>query len=200
VIIGVWPEDVTPVGGIKKAKKPQPSLHEMVSQSTPEARSTSIASASTNFPRSMSYAQQVATLANMLSLNTPEWKYTPHPSDPTFHSVSCFFKNGGSHEGPIGEVRNIHGKKKAKEECARLTLEYLKDVREKRMAYGKEMMAGISGAGGVVAVAAGRAVEEEREEVLGKRRFEREMAEGTDSEFEFEDAVEMVDLGNPQGP
>jgi hypothetical protein len=192
LLTGVWPEDVTPVGGIKKAKKPQPTIPETVSQSTP-GRSPSVTSASTNSPGSISYAQQVATLANMLSLNTPEWKYMSHPSDPTFHSVSCFFKNGGPHEGPIGEVCNIHGKKKAKEECARLTLQYLKEVRERRMAYGKQMMTGIGGAEGVVSVAAGRAVEGEREEVLAKRQFEREMAEETDSGIEFEDAVEMVE-------
>jgi hypothetical protein len=143
----------------------------------------------------MSYAQQVAILATELSLQTPEWQYVPHPSDPTFHSVSCVFRNGGPHEGPICEVRNIHGKKKAKEECARLTLEYLKEVRERRMEYGKKMMAGISGAEGVVAAAAGRPVEGEREELLAKRLIEKEMDKevGSDSEVEFEDAMEMAE-------
>jgi hypothetical protein len=42
-------------------------------------------------------------------------------------------------------------------------------------------------------VAAGRAVEEEREEVLAKRQSEREMAEKTYSEMKFKDAVEMME-------
>jgi hypothetical protein len=99
-------------------------------------------------------------------------------------------------KGPIGEVRNIHGKKKAKEECARLTLEYLKEVRDRRVAYGKEMMAGIGEAEGVVAAAAGRAVEGEAVLVTGsvaaRKQFEREMDMDTDGEVEFEDAVEVV--------
>jgi hypothetical protein len=51
------------------------------------------------------------------------------------------------------------------------------------MAYGKEIMAGISGADGVIAAAAGREVEGERE--MGEAM--------EDSDEEFADAVEMVD-------
>lgn len=53
----------------------------------------------------------------------------------------------------------MFGKKKAKEECARLTLEYLLDVREKRRAYGARMMAGVRGGEGVVGGVEGRRVE-----------------------------------------
>jgi hypothetical protein len=61
------------------------------------------------------------------------------------------------------------------------------------MAYDKEIMVNNGKAKGVVSVAAGRAVEEEREEILAKRQSEREMAEETYSELKFEDAVEMVE-------
>lgn len=53
----------------------------------------------------------------------------------------------------------MFGKKKAKEECARLTLEYLLDVRDKRRAYGARMMAGVVGGEGVVGGVEGRRVE-----------------------------------------
>ena len=122
-----------------------------------------------------SFAQQVASLAATLTLPTPEWRFTAHPSDPTFHTVACFFRGAGPHEGPIGEVRNVFGKKKAKEECARLTLEYLTEVRDKRRAYGARMMQGVLGADGVLAGVEGRRVEGEGE---------------SDEEDEFEDAVE----------
>jgi fructose-1,6-bisphosphatase/sedoheptulose 1,7-bisphosphatase-like protein len=78
-----------------------------------------------------------------------------------------------------------------------LTLEYLKEVRDRRVAYGKEMMAGIGGAEGVVAAAAGRAIEGEAvlvtESVAARKQFEREMGEemDTDGEVEFEDAVDF---------
>lgn len=121
--LGTWPDDDTAVGGIKKKKKAQPTDPEIVSISTPDgSSSTSPIQATSTTPApsgTPSYASRVASLAVTLALPTPEWSYTPHPSDPTFHTVCCFFKGAGEHEGPIGEVRNIYGKKKAKEECAR---------------------------------------------------------------------------------
>lgn len=103
----------------------------------------------------------------------------PNPLDPDFHTVSCFFSSGGAHEGPIGEVRNVYGKKKAKEECARLTLEYLEKVHRKRVAFGEEMMRGISMGDGVGNMVVKREVEGEVE-----------MRDGSEDEMEFEDAVE----------
>jgi hypothetical protein len=182
---GVWPETATAVGGIKK-KKAQPTRPEIVSTSSSSGRTASLTPVTTNTPASMSYAQQVATLAHILSLPTPEWKYTPHPSDKDFHSVSCSFRGAGAHEGPIGEVRNVFGKKKAKEECAKLTLEYLEEVRERRVDYGRRMMQGVGNAEDVVGVAAaGRAVDDEAD-ALAARQTWRE-----DSEDLFESADEF---------
>ncbi|KAI4957876.1 hypothetical protein J4E86_005016 [Alternaria arbusti] len=160
--LGTWPSDDTAVGGIRKRKK-GPSvdpdtvsrsslLDNSSSPSTPPIQATTPTPAPPGTP---SYASRVATLAVTLALPTPEWNYTPHPSDPTFHSVCCYFKGAGQHEGPIGEVRNIHGKKKAKEECARLTLEYLTQVKEERLRYGMSVMRGVLGEEGVEGVIEG---------------------------------------------
>ncbi|KAJ4366465.1 hypothetical protein N0V83_008101 [Neocucurbitaria cava] len=160
---GLWPEDFTSVGGIKKKKKkpqsPQPAaaLREMNSTNSmsssfsltqtptpPPTTSSTTISAAPDTPTS--YAHRVALLATKLSLSTPEYRFTPHPHDKDFHTVSCFFRNGGPHhEGPIGEARNVFGRKKAKEECARLTLEYLQGVLEWRLREGERVMAGVSG-------------------------------------------------------
>lgn len=157
--LGTWPQD-TLIGGIKKKKQSKPasppspsSSSSILSPIQPPNLNSSISAGASSF------AQQVAILAASLTLPTPEWKYTSHPSDPNFHSIACFFRSAGPHEGPIGEVRNVFGKKKAKEECARLTLEYLLDVREKRRAYGARMMAGVRGGEGVVGGVEGRRVE-----------------------------------------
>ncbi|KAI4680334.1 uncharacterized protein J4E84_007982 [Alternaria hordeiaustralica] len=156
--LGTWPSDDTAVGGIRKRKKGAPIDPESVlispldgssSPSTPPIQATTPTPAPPGTP---SYASRVATLAVTLALPTPEWNYTPHPSDPTFHSVCCFFKGAGQHEGPIGEVRNIYGRKKAKEECARLTLEYLQEVKEERLRYGISVMRGVLGSEGVEGV------------------------------------------------
>lgn len=149
---GQWPEDVSSAGGIKKKKKEAPSTTTTQPVVPPEATTTPTPLPLTSTP---SYAQQVAHLAATLSLSTPEWHYTPHPSDKDFHTVSCFFTRGGPHQGPIGTVRNVFGKKKAKEECARLTLEYLNEVHRQRISYGEKMLEGIGGAEEVVGVAVG---------------------------------------------
>ncbi|KAL1612182.1 hypothetical protein SLS60_000406 [Paraconiothyrium brasiliense] len=142
---GLWPETYTELGGIKKVKSPPLSNS---NTPTPLASTDSV----DNLAGASSYAQRVAQLAAQLGLNTPEWRYAPSPAAaPGFHTVSCFFKNGGRHEGPIGEVRHVFGKKRAKEECARLVLQYLEGVMEKRRAYAQEIMAGMKGDTEVVA-------------------------------------------------
>ena len=52
-------------------------------------------------------------------------------------------------------MRNIYGRKKAKEECARLTLEYLTQVKEERLRYGISVMRGVLGSEGVEGVIEG---------------------------------------------
>ncbi|KAF2820434.1 hypothetical protein CC86DRAFT_333923 [Ophiobolus disseminans] len=188
---GRWPEDFSDLGGIKKKKKKtaNPSgLPELISSSSSDSRAASVTSAGASASAG-SYPQQVARLAHILSLPTPEWKYTPSPLDRDFHTVHCFFPGGGAHAGPIGEVRNVFGKKKAKEECARLTLEYLNEVHALRIAYGQQILEGIGGAENVLEGALGRPSEGEEEVVQAKRQFE-EMGGESSDEGGFEDAME----------
>ena len=178
--LGTWPPDDTAVGGIRKRKKGPPIDPENVSispldgSSSPSTTPIQATTPTPAPPGTPSYASRVATPAVTLALPTPEWNYTPHPSDPTFHSVCCFFKGAGQHEGPIGEVRNIYGRKKAKEECARLTLEYLVQVKEERLRYGMSVMRGVLGSEGVEGViegGLGRDGEKMVETVGGKVRL-----------------------------
>lgn len=178
-----WPKDFTNVGGIKKRKPgpTAPTLSSANGQQTTAPSSTGAVSAT----------QQVATLAIQLNLGTPEWRFTHEdPSAPDIHSVSCFFKDGGAHAGPMGEVRNIFGKKKAKEECARLTLQYLAEVKKKREDVARQLMAGIAGGDGVVDVGVGMAMDGEEgvKERLGAGMG---MDEADDELDIFEDAMEF---------
>ncbi|XPS79782.1 hypothetical protein M3J09_011754 [Ascochyta lentis] len=177
---GLWPEEYSGVGGIKK-RKPAPAND---TSSSLDERKASVASSS---PGSGSATQQVASLAVLLNLGTPEWRFThENPTVPDIHTVSCYFKNGGAHEGPIGEVRNIFGKKRAKDECARLTLQYLSELREKREEVGRRMMAGIVGGEHVANVAVGKAVDSEASMADGE--VMREMKDELDV---YEDAMEF---------
>lgn len=140
----LWPEEFTDVGGIKKRKAVAASPH----SPSPDARKASTTSIPT--AGSGSATSQVAALAHLLSLNTPEYRFSyEDPSVTDLHIVSCYFKNGGAHEGPIGEVRNVFGKKKAKEECARLALQYLSEVKRQREEMADRLLAGIKGGAGV---------------------------------------------------
>lgn len=172
---GLWPDDAatSPSGGIRKKKKappsPQPPALADATAGAPSAAGASGGAAS--------YAQQVAQLAVELALGTPTWNFTSDPAAPNVHSVSCSFDSPHARHGPIGEVHHVIGRKKAKEACARLTLEYLITVREERLSYGRKAMEGAVGGGAVAGVAV------------------KEAAEGTveESEDEFVDAVEGVD-------
>ncbi|KAF2713575.1 hypothetical protein K504DRAFT_462088 [Pleomassaria siparia CBS 279.74] len=178
---GLWPEGVAAMGGIKKKKK-IPATLVPISSSSPTAAHGSatmpVATAGT------SYAQQAAAIATSLSLTTPEWRFTSEDSAPDFHTVSCYFRNGGPHAGPIGEVRHVFGKKKAKEECAKRTVEYLVGVREQRLDYGRRMMEGIEGGEDLAGSALDGAFEKERTAVVIKN-------EVSSDDDDFEDAVEF---------
>ncbi|KAF2868670.1 hypothetical protein BDV95DRAFT_499939 [Massariosphaeria phaeospora] len=217
---GVWPKNIANVGGIKKkAKGPTAATTNnnnnniKTESSQPQPQPLTNGAIGTE-----SYASRVATLACTLSLTTPEWRY--HPEQPGdnggsgFHTVTCHFKNGGVNAGPIGEVRHQYGKKKAKEECAKRTLEYLEGVRERRVALGRRMMERVAeddGGTGVVDGAAPR-LREEREEggVVVKMEEGEEQGvavkmeegeeqgvavkmESSDGEDGFEDALEELD-------
>ena len=133
--LGLWPDDV---GGIKKRKAAANTANLF-----PEDASNAV----TGTDAKSTALSQVVALANFLSLGCPEYRFE---SDATnLHTVSCFFKNGGRHEGPIGEVRNVLGKKRAKEECARLVLEYLSEERKRREAIAAKLSAGIVEVAGV---------------------------------------------------
>jgi hypothetical protein len=187
---GHWPENLSDVGGIRKKQKAQLHQPELVSSTSvsTDSRHTSIASSTPG----TSYAQQAARLAVVLSLPTPEWRYTPSLLDRDFYTVQCFFNGAGPHQGPVGEVRNVFGKKKAKEECARLTLDYLREVHAHRTSYGQKMIEDISGGEGLAEGARGKPADGEKEalELEARRQVVQEMGGESEDEMEFEDAME----------
>ncbi|OCK95305.1 uncharacterized protein K441DRAFT_658709 [Cenococcum geophilum 1.58] len=80
-----------------------------------------------------SYVHKVIAIARTLGLAAPEYRLTPtDPRAPAFWDVAAYFSQSLSHEGPVGEVKQVHGKKAAKEECAKRVLAYLKGEEQKR--------------------------------------------------------------------
>jgi hypothetical protein len=172
--LGLWPDDV---GGIKKRKSaanttsPSPAEGSNAGTGT-DARSTALS--------------QVVALANLLSLGSPEYRFE---SDATnLQTVSCFFKNGGKHEGPIGEVRNVLGKKRAKEECARFVLEYLSEEKKRREAIAAKLSAGIQEVVGVEDMDVGMTMDGKF--YVGAKGKSEHVTSGEDDLDIYEDAVE----------
>lgn len=178
---GTWPSEFTDVGGIKKRK----AVVAPTSHSSPDNRKASVTSTSTAAVASAT--SQVASLAHQLSLSTPEYRFTyPDPSIADIHSVACYFSNGGAHEGPIGEVRNIFGKKNAKNDCARKTLAYLTEVKRQREEVANRLIAAIEGGATVASAGVGMAMD--GEENIAKRMGK---AAVSDDELDiYEDAME----------
>ncbi|KAL8900504.1 MAG: hypothetical protein Q9192_001039 [Flavoplaca navasiana] len=84
-----------------------------------------------------SYANRVNDLAPLLSLTTPVYRFTPtSAAAPNMFSGAAYFTGDALHypslKGEVGEVRNVYGKKNAKEECARGVWEALKGVARER--------------------------------------------------------------------
>ncbi|KAJ4399329.1 hypothetical protein N0V91_009518 [Didymella pomorum] len=175
---GTWPDEFTDVGGIKKRK----AAANPASPGSPDGRRPGTASSAV----AASAQSQVASLAHMLGLSTPEYRFSyTDPGVPDIHTVSCWFKNGGVHEGPVGEVRNIFGKKNARIECARKTLQYLTTLKDERMAIANGLVKGIEGGKVIAGVGVGMAMDGE-EGVKG--RMEKESS--NDELDTYEDAME----------
>ncbi|KAI9848294.1 MAG: hypothetical protein M1837_000558 [Sclerophora amabilis] len=78
--------------------------------------------------RDASAAQKVNDLCHILHVSPPHYSLTTHPNSPSILSGSASFPNDPLLKSPVGEVRNIYGKKNAKDECAALVLAYLREV------------------------------------------------------------------------
>lgn len=173
---GEWPETFTPLGGIRK-RKVSAICTSAPTSLTPNTIDTSLDTSSpTQFS---SHAAHLAHLSNSLSLGTPAYTYTPHPGAPDFHTVSVSFPQaaripllpGVPPHGEIATAHTIFGKKKAKEECARLGVAVLESLKQRRM---EAAMAGGMG-GAVRAMSGARGMQElSREQVLKATTGERE--------------------------
>ncbi|KAL9641276.1 MAG: hypothetical protein Q9204_000125 [Flavoplaca sp. TL-2023a] len=89
------------------------------------------------FPIKQADSHQVNDLAPLLSLTTPVYRFTPaSAAAPNMFSGAAYFSGDALHypslKGEVGEVRNVYGKKNAKEECARGVWEALKGVAKER--------------------------------------------------------------------
>ncbi|KAF2206087.1 hypothetical protein GQ43DRAFT_436507 [Delitschia confertaspora ATCC 74209] len=154
---GLWPEE-NGDGTIKKRRKKVEtsspgwsSRDKLTTDETPTLLPSSpfqirsnFSTPSTPIQNPSTYTSLALTLAHSLSLPPPEYVFQPSPNNleaSGFYTLACYFKDPtGEHSGPIGEVRHVFGKRKAKEECARLVVGYLEEVRKMRVEGGMRMI------------------------------------------------------------
>lgn len=67
-----------------------------------------------------SCTQKVNDLSALLGLQPPQYRIVPNPYALAGNILSgaAYFQDNPLFSGPVGTIRNVYGKKKAKEECA----------------------------------------------------------------------------------
>lgn len=82
-----------------------------------------------------SYILKVLKLCSLLQLPQPTYRLAPNPlaQVPNILTGAAYFAESAIHRhpllvGPVGEVRNVFGKKHAKEECARGVFRVLMEI------------------------------------------------------------------------
>ena len=81
-----------------------------------------------------SWGQKVNELFPLLGFPNPVYRLeVVDPRVPNVYSGGVLFEGVGGTQGLVGEVWNVFGKKKAREECARGAWEFLEKVRRERV-------------------------------------------------------------------
>ncbi|KAF4545638.1 putative double-stranded rna-binding protein [Lasiodiplodia theobromae] len=95
-----------------------------------------------------SLGEQVMILCSKLGCAQPIYKILPDPRVPSMWSGAAYFPHDpavGSVQ-PVGEVRNVYGKKKAREEVAKKVLKHLKAMQAERQKVVDGVLAGTTAA------------------------------------------------------
>lgn len=85
---------------------------------------------------SITDAQKINELCPLLGLPLPLYRFSPNPDAPVGNILSgaAYFPDNPLLSGPVGMVRNVFGKKKARDECAReVYMALMQIAREKNL-------------------------------------------------------------------
>ncbi|KAK3062252.1 hypothetical protein LTS18_004516 [Coniosporium uncinatum] len=80
-----------------------------------------------------SYGQRVNELCVELGLGMPEYRFSADARAAGFLSGGAWFLQSPLVPSPVGEVRNVVGRKKAREECAKGLVRFLEELRAERL-------------------------------------------------------------------
>ncbi|MCJ1388742.1 hypothetical protein MMC18_001591 [Xylographa bjoerkii] len=82
-----------------------------------------------------SWGERVVDLCTALGLTPPTYRFAPNDpaTAPNILSGAAHFANEPLMRAPVGEVRNVYGRKNAREECARGVVAFLEGLRRERL-------------------------------------------------------------------
>ncbi|KAI9771174.1 MAG: hypothetical protein M1840_002525 [Geoglossum simile] len=82
--------------------------------------------------RVTNFTQKVNALCPKFGLSPPEYRLSSDPRSESMYSGAAYFNDPILPSEPIGDVRNVYGKKKAKEEISKAVLAFLKEWAKKQ--------------------------------------------------------------------
>jgi hypothetical protein len=110
----------------------QSETSETPSHTTPDEKRLTVDTSNTVAIPS-SYSQQVAALCKRNNLRPPQYVFEENENYSAYWNVYAHFGSDPRVQGRIGEVRDIYTKKNAREECAKLLLQFLLDMEKHKL-------------------------------------------------------------------
>lgn len=85
-------------------------------------------------PNEIPYATQVPEICTRLGFGVPRYNVTEVIAGTALYNVYADFGPDPRIEGKVGEVKDVYGKKNAKEQSAKLVVQFMKDIERQRSA------------------------------------------------------------------
>lgn len=119
-----------PSNGPIRFPKPPPPVQ---STQFPQRKPVPPSDQSTLAQGSIKYAALIPPLCGKLGFGPPQYEITQAKDDGIpFYNGYAIFPGNPIVEGKVGKVFNVHGQKKAKEQCAEIVYSFLKDIERQR--------------------------------------------------------------------
>ncbi|RPB14236.1 hypothetical protein P167DRAFT_485045 [Morchella conica CCBAS932] len=112
---------------------PAPSSNGSISGGTKKSGKLSKATGDVIYPKGSKPAAIVNLVCPRLGVNTPEYKFTPDPRTPGMYDVAAIIRRpNGPKDVMVGPLKNLYGKKKAREEMSAGVYNWIKKEAERQ--------------------------------------------------------------------
>ncbi len=116
----------------KTPKTPNPALSSFYPPRSGSGSSLSLKDGSGSSTPT-SFSSQVPDLCRRLGFVQPQYKLTTLTEGSGLWNCYADFSGDPRVDDKVGEIKNVYGKKNAKEESAKLVIQFLRDIQRQRM-------------------------------------------------------------------